>query len=383
MPPPCPPCPHSYYQLGPEEEALLRAVARRDDAALERDNPFDLSLQVGEPAGAPCWGAGPGPLAPAGGARTTESSVGRGRSARRVSGAGSDDGASTPARFGPGHAGSGSMAAGGQGAAPATPAASDGQLDDAAEGWAWGPSSSVDGADSDSSRGPPPPVDAAVAARHLRARLAEVDARLAEYAACHTWDEAGSLADFRGTTPAKSSAAVAAGGGAPSAGPAAAPEDGSSCSGGSNVGGAGSVSSAPGARGSEHSDGASKAAAPSSAASAAATTAGQEDYLRLTRERRERDAREREVDRALRALRADSGADAAPLAPGRLQALLEECLRQRAVEEEWRAAAAAAAVWRYGSESSGGGSKSGRAGLRVPRTSGARRAAQPSSGLAA
>jgi len=141
----------SYYQLRPEEEALLHAVMRRNENELESTNPFEL---------AHC-------AAHAGAASSSRGST-------AAAGASASACASPPVQQ--------------QGA----PLSDHHQLHSASPAPPVTPPASVDGACDGAD------VGAAHQQQQIRSRLAEIDARLREFGALHVWDDMGSLADFRG-----------------------------------------------------------------------------------------------------------------------------------------------------------------------------------------
>lgn len=298
---------HSYYQLAPGEEKLLHDVMRRDDDDLERSNPFDV-------APAPPRAAPPTP-------RSAPSSAGFAaeRSRRATGGAARQAG---PRRSGGGD----------RGPAPRVPSraqscssrASQAQSDAAREepaALAAAPSAASAGGGSSS-----PPTPAAEGGAHLgstaaaeagdvngggggggvdpaqlRARLAEIDARLAAFVGAHDWDESGSLADFRGVLSADPSAAAA---GAPQ-GLAAAPGGLADEQQGATGTPCGAGAAADGPRRSGRGSGGGAGAGGDRRTSCAGTEGGsakgvggapglmegEADYLRLQRERRELEAR--------------------------------------------------------------------------------------------
>ncbi len=231
---------------------MLLAVMRRDDAALELSNPFDVTPPGGAAArlrgeGGSCGGSTAGATTP-----------------------------SAPASLRGGGCGAAGNAIGGgdEGRAAA------GVLDST-------PAAGEDGGDTEPQR--------------LCARLAAIDARLQEFAGSHVWDEAGSLADYQGVVPAAPSIAAAQEGPKASA-PTSLKQlpslhgsvGGASARSGSEPSGAtAAAADADTHRGPRRvrASGGTAAGAASCAVSCGATSGGKVDYLTAARERKELEAR--------------------------------------------------------------------------------------------
>ncbi|GBF99332.1 hypothetical protein Rsub_11744 [Raphidocelis subcapitata] len=306
--------PNTYYRLSSEEEALLRCVLRRDDGALEADNPFDLCCPPAAGGGAGCaagggfvgsaaqHGAGSG----GGGGGGDCSGLGIGpeeadgaatdRTASKQVGAPRPSSERCDSREGSGHGGEGGGGEGGGGGG----------------------------------------------GQSVRARLAEIDARLREFAASHEWDAGGSLADFRGVLPRASTAASEAGPPMATVPPPSSRASAPACGSCSGCGSGGASFSAPVQQGGTPAGGSRRArserdgaAAPPPAPAVVAAAVAAVDYLRAAREARELESRERELDAQLRALRAvDESRSVIPLTRRQLDALLAACVRQQAGEVE-------------------------------------------------